>query len=574
MLDLEVFNHEQQRAILATDGPMVIVAGPGTGKTKTLTARMAHLCEIGVNPSEVLALTFTKKAAEEMRSRIAIVVPKAQPKVSTFHALCYELLGGSLPFIEEAARLALIKDLKKAADLKTITTRELALEISRVKNLPIGESTPDTAIAALVVRYNQALANKHLCDFDDLLRLAHQKLQEQQLPYRYILVDEFQDTNLLQYQLLQLLNTTNNICVIGDPLQSIYGFRGASGTIFEQFKTDFPDYQEVTLTTNYRSAPEITKLSNALFAEAPQLHAHSTTKGEVQAVQVLNEYGEAQWIITQIESALGGTDFLRSHTVGQSDQHCQFQDFAVLYRTHQTAKVTQRLLSESGIPYQIVGEGSPYEQPTVATIIAVVRAVVEGIEIEPPKGFTAGQWQVIRTSLLSHKDENLSELCAQIITALGIEIDQTVRQFTNSLVRFKQAGPKAFLCYVDEIAEQGFYDPHADAVTLLTIHAAKGLEFRHVFLIGAEEEILPHKRVLKEETADEEKRLFYVAATRAKEKLDILHTNTRAGHQSNTSRFVTELPEAIMPRTIDPQMATQITQRKKRQQKRAQTSLF
>lgn len=573
MLKLDDYNPAQQQAITTIDGPLAIVAGPGTGKTRTLTARIAYLCEKGIAPSEILALTFTKKSANEMQARMKEMQKGTQPKMATFHALCYELIGEKLQFIDEASRLAIIQRLKKSAGLEALTIREIALAISRAKNLPVGqELEPD--ILQLTYHYNQELARLGQYDFDDLLRMAQQKLtQSQSSQYKYILVDEFQDTNLLQYQLLHLLNTTNNVCAIGDPLQSIYGFRGANGEMFTQFAADFPQAHHINLTINYRSVPAITRVSNAIFPQAPQLTTHSTSVGSAQAVQVLNEYSEAEWIINRIETALGGTDFLRSHSVGQSDQHCQFKDFAVVYRTHHTAKTTQRLLAESGLPFQVAGEDSPYAQSEIRQITTMLHSLA-GQEVSPPKGFSSAQWQALCTVLEPYVASPLHELCERITTLLAIPPSQTLRQFLAMLPRFEKAGLVALVAHLEAIAERDFYDPNADAITLLTIHASKGLEFRYVFLVGAEEGILPHQRGLREDMLDEERRLFYVATTRAKEQLDILYAKTRGGQQNNPSRFITELPVQILPHHTDPQMAAQMAKRHKRQQKRAQTSLF
>lgn len=544
----------------------MIVAGPGTGKTKTLTARIAHLLNSGVQPAEIVALTFTKKAAKELQARVAATVPGQElPRITTFHGLCYELVPSSAEFIDQPARLALIKRLKTQAAFKKMSARELGLAISRAKNRPVGEEVTEAEVAALVEDYNAALRDQNLRDFDDLLIDAHQALRANtfSLPFRHILVDEFQDTNALQYQLLQLLDVTSNVTAIGDPQQSIYGFRGASGDIFATFQRDFPRAKTVTLTHNYRSVPEVVRMANAVFTDAADLLPTIQTAGRARAVQVLNEYGEAHWIVNEIEKRLGGTDFLRSHEVGESNELCRFQDFAVLYRSHFAARTMQRVLAESGIPYQVAGEGSPFEQPAVQQIIAVLRYLYADDPLEPPDELAAEQFA-------AKKSLPLSKLVPEIIAAFGLD-DENLTQFTNGLLRFDYAGAAAFLQHVAEIAEHEFYDPSADAATLLTIHAAKGLEFAHVFLLGAEEGILPHKN--RDDMA-EEKRLFYVAATRAKQNLDILHAKTRAGQPAELSRFVRDIPESILPRSIDPNIAEQTRQAEKRRQKRAQTSLF
>src|SRR5579859_6917742 len=280
-------NKAQQRAATAGDGPVLIVAGPGTGKTKTLAARIAYLIAgANVPPAQILALTFTKKAAEEMRQRVNILLasggksPTALPYISTFHALCHELLGGQeLQFVSEPARLDIIKKLPKPAALKGLSTRELALKISRTKNM----AETDPALLQLAEAYDTALHAQNGADFDDLLTRTRDLLTTDadartrlQSRFTHLLVDEFQDTNVLQYELLQLLRGNDNVFLIGDPLQSIYGFRGASGSIFDTFRQDFPQATAITLTINYRSVPEVVQLSNALFREAPDLDRKST----------------------------------------------------------------------------------------------------------------------------------------------------------------------------------------------------------------------------------------------------------------------------------------------------------
>jgi DNA helicase-2/ATP-dependent DNA helicase PcrA len=574
---LEQLNADQRKAVETSDGPVLIVAGPGTGKTKTLTARVAHLIAEGrARPEQILALTFTKKSAEEMRLRVGTLLKtegiqaKGTPHISTFHALCSELLGASAAFVTEPQRLMLIKRLPKNGRFKGVSARELGLLISRAKNM----AEDDPELEKVVRAYDAALAELELMDFDDLLVRTRQLLetddstrQAVQARYTHILIDEFQDTNRLQYELLQLLRGHDNVFVIGDPLQSIYGFRGASGSIFEQFRSDFPQAEAVTLGTNYRSAPEIVALSNALFTTAPQLQPHASRAGRVRAVQVLNEYSEAAWLVAEIQRAIGGGDMLRAVSDDDASMHRTLKDFAVIYRSRSAAVAVQKAVADSGLPYKVVGDGSPYEQPQVQVVIALLRAThtKETPELE---GFTGGQSKAVQ-ALVGDADGVLPHaLAGKIVDTLGFERSPSLLQFLGSLVRFRSLAQA--VDYLDAIAEINFYDPAADAITLLTIHASKGLEFPHVFLIAAEEGILPHKNA----DPSEEKRLFYVAVTRAKDNLDITYAAKRGGEPAEPSRFVAGLPQAVLKPQTDPNFATDQRRVQKRAAKRSQQTLF
>jgi superfamily I DNA/RNA helicase len=579
---LEQLNKDQHRAVVAADGPLLIVAGPGTGKTKTLTARIAYIIAEGrAKPQEILALTFTKKAAEEMRSRVAMLlhekeikenmgVATALPHISTFHALCNELLGGELNFATEAQRLALIKQLPKPSQFKGMTTRELGLLISRAKNM----AEDDPVLQNLVLQYDASLQELGLVDYDDLLVRTRHLLQKDEVlrmtvqnRFNYILVDEFQDTNQLQYELLQLIRGNENLFVIGDPLQSIYGFRGASGSIFEKFRVDFPHAETVTLGVNYRSAPEVVELSNALFTGAPKLKPYAQRPGRVRAVNVLNEYSEAAYVLAEIQKQIGGGDMLRAVSDDDASLHRTMQDFAIIYRGRAAAAAMQKAVADSGLPYQVVGDGSPYERPEVQAIIALLTGAAAN-ETPRLEGFTAGQAKAVQELLGASENTRPSALAEKIMTLLGFEVTASLQQFLGSLVRFKTLNEA--VRHFEAIAETNFYDPSADAITLLTIHASKGLEFPYVFLIGAEEGILPHKKA----QPDEEKRLFYVAITRAKDELTITHTNRRGGQVAELSRFVKEIPTNLLPHETDPNLAADQRRVQKRAAKRSQQTLF
>jgi DNA helicase II / ATP-dependent DNA helicase PcrA len=551
-------NEEQKRAVTAGDGPIIIVAGPGTGKTKTLTARISYLLDSGrAEPSDILALTFTKKAAEEMRERVG----RQDVMICTFHALCRTLLGGAHEFISEPERLALIKSLTKPMAFKGLTSRDLGLRISRAKNLA---DQTDEPLARLVTIYNQALAERQVIDFDDLLGNTRDALESGALKrpaYRYILVDEFQDTNLLQYTLLQLLRTNDNLFIIGDPNQSIYGFRGASGTIFDTFKADFPQATAITLTANYRSALPIVTLANAVFGDNQALHAKALQPGEVQAFKTLNEYSEAHWVVNRIQQAIGGADMLQG---GHADARSSLKDFAILYRSRRAAMQVQKYIADSGLPYQIVGDGSPYERQDIQTVITVLRQCAGQQSVVP--GFSAGQVATLMQKIVATQPPDL--LAVHIASVFGIKLSRELHQFIGTLVRFTDLSE--VIRHLDTLQSQEFYDSGAEVITLLTIHASKGLEFPHVFLIAAEENILPSANGDEQE----ERRLFYVAVTRAKETLDITHATRRGSEKAMVSRFINEISDAVLPKNIDPTLSSDIRRLQKRQAKQSQTTLF
>jgi superfamily I DNA/RNA helicase len=578
---LRDMNDQQRRAVTAREGSTLIVAGPGTGKTKTLTGRIAFLLEgKHAKPEDIVALTFTNKASREMRERLQGLLEKnaVLPKVTTFHALGHELLrhaGGMQRLLREPERQEIIRSISRPQELKGLSARELGLIISRLKTSL--QPRPDDAPVNLLKAYEAELQVRQAYDFDDLLTKTyeHLRVDRSRPQYKHALVDEFQDTSELQYELLKLLSTKEDIFVIGDPNQSIYAFRGAGVEMFKEFRSDFPNVEVVNLSINYRSRPEIVALANAIFSKGPQLTAHVQTPGMAQVVQTFNEYSEAAYVINTIEQGIGGSDMLKAN----GDQMVrQPRDYAVLYRTHRAAKTLQRAFAESGIPYQVAGEGSPYEYPEIQAIIAVMSYLQDPDEGALPvlKSFSLNQVKALLKRVSIPPNLSVSDLAARIAEVFGFDSNQNLHQFLNALVQFgtREAGLDAALEHINEISQSEFYDPSVNAVTLLTIHASKGLEFEHVFLCAAEEGILPKLSKKGEENFDEERRLFYVAVTRAKEVLEVLYAKTRSTTSAKLSRFVEETPEGIMPLTVDPEMQSIERKRKKRQQKRAQGSLF
>ncbi|HRN70926.1 MAG TPA: ATP-dependent helicase, partial [Candidatus Woesebacteria bacterium] len=360
--------NELQKKAVAADGVVIITAGPGSGKTKTLTSKIAYLVqEKKVNPEQIIALTFTQKATAEMKERLSFL--EKQPQISTFHAFALSLIANTKTIISEKKRneilQALIAQHQKTATAKE--TKDLGLFITNYKN-SFAEKPNE-----LVKEYDALLLEQDMIDYDDVLINLYNNLQKNsQTQFQYILVDEFQDTNLLQYNILQLLNTTNNIFVIGDPQQSIYSFRGANPEIFETFKTDFPQHTHIVLSTNYRSEKHIVEASNKLFPHT-QLVPFLQTQGEIILLQTFNEYTEADWIVNRINEKIGGTDLIQAGNVQTDNKKIKFNDFAVIYRTHALAKQVEQRLYTSGIPYQVIGGDSLFESVEIQFIVLLLQ---------------------------------------------------------------------------------------------------------------------------------------------------------------------------------------------------------
>jgi superfamily I DNA/RNA helicase len=572
-------NAEQRRAVETDARHVMIVAGPGTGKTKTLVARIAWLLDHGVSAGEIVALTFTHKAAAEMRDRLRPMLGSSMntgilPEITTFHGLAYGLLqrAGAVDereFVTDVQRKEVIRQLRRAADLRGVSARELGLILSRHKN----GADEGEAVEKLAQEYRAALKARGWRDFDELLVECYGWLgrHPQAAQYRHVLVDEFQDTSEIQYRLAWWLAREGSLYVIGDPNQAIYSFRGAGSEVFGRFARDNPGVLQVKLSANYRSAPPVVAVANAVFCEAA-LSAQTSMRGSVRVVECLSEFAEADWLVGEIEREVGGTDLIGAGArVGGGSR--SFRDFAVIYRTHHTGRVLRRRLEQSGIPFQLAGGGSWYEQPEVARLVAALRVLAGQPESDD---WTEGEADWLRRQMVNQVGElPVSELAQRLAQLTGLGLNEEtlgdLRRFYGSVWRF-ETNLGACLAYLTELAASDFYDPAAEAVSLLTIHAAKGLEFSHVFVCGCEEGLMPHARAAdKPAGLDEERRLFYVAVTRAKERLDVSFARERGGKPAESSRFLRGLP---LDRITDEGMATQLRRRSKNRAKRAQGRLF
>ena len=618
-------NEAQAEAVQATEGPVLILAGAGTGKTRTVIYRIANLLEKGVEPCNILAVTFTNKAACEMRERVGDLVRREAAEemtVSTFHSLCVRilrvhagLLGYNTNFSIAAGsdRDGLVKQLivQHGGAKEKIQAWDVLAAVSRQKNagMPVGE-IPDDLVRTVAMSYQRELRARNALDFDDLLVLAEQVLREFKEArdywrdrYRYVTVDEFQDTNGLQMDLLmQLVGPPHNVCVVGDDDQSIYGWRGAQVSNILQFGHFFPNPKVVRLENNYRSTEAILRVANALIHHSPARHEKSlraTIRGgeKVTLMALPGDEEEALWMAKEIRRA-------------RTKENRRWEDFAVLFRTNTHIRKVEQVFRQEEIPYRLVGAQSFYDRREVRDVLAYLqvlanpRADVALLRIlnTPPRGISSNtallllehcrerglqSWEGLRdeafVSQLSSRGAGAVRDFVALIESYGAEIRKA--RAGEMLHEFlKEIDYLAWLmrsCRTDEereqrrgaVAEVGvaltdalkkgrslqeFLDDAAlDAepeeedlekkagVTLITLHASKGLEFPVVFLVGLEEGVLPHWRSKEEGTGDEERRLLYVGITRARQQLFLSYCALRRKYgdlvRCDPSSFLQEL---------------------------------
>lgn len=536
---MNTLNADQARAIqtLEKGNSVAVIAGPGSGKTYTLATAVAETLKTGAKPRNTLCLTFTKKAADNLRERIG---QRSNLFVGTFHALAYRLLGDKLEdqhLMTNEEMYAVIAALK----ISGLTIRELGLQISRAKNGSL--TTPQAG--KLLEAYDAILQERGWFDYDDLITRCLDELQSRLTrTYSHIFVDEFQDTSPKQYELLQnLMGPDTKLFVIGDPNQSIYRFRGADGSVFNRFEKDFSP-EVVNLQTNYRSGGSIVTLANGIFPDALPQNAARTDEGAIHYIETLDEFSEAEYILRAIEQSLGGTSWERTHHDAAELKAARFGDFAVLYRTRRQGEVLAEKLRAAGLPVQRLGEESPYLSLEVQTLLNALK-----------------------------EREASSELLGSTLHSLAEELNlanqPAVVQLENMAMRFRTA--EDLFNYLEELAVQEYFDPAADAVVLSTVHASKGLEFKHVFVAGCVEGVLPSKRAKTPAELAEERRLFYVALTRTRDSLTLLSMQKSGGKPAKPSSFLQLLN---LPAETDSELAVTQKRRTKARVRRAQQRLF
>lgn len=595
---LNDLNPEQQKAVMHTDGAVLILAGAGSGKTRVLTYRVAYLlAQKHVDPHAILMLTFTNKAADAMKEKIAKLLSSYQlsavsfqpPFAGTFHSFCVKVLrrdgkeiGISPNFLiyDDQDQLDLVKTIMKKLDIsaKNFNPGAILHTISQAKNeLITATEYPQYArgyfqetVATIYLAYQKNLKENEALDFDDLLMRTVQlftqskdtlgKYQEQ---YHYILVDEYQDTNRAQYQLIrELSGRWHNLSVVGDASQSIYRWRGADFRNIVNFKSDFPSATVYNLEQNYRSTQTIL---DAAFGVISKNKSHPILKlwtqknggDKITLYEARNEHDEATFLIQTI--LLSGRPFT---------------DFAVLYRTNAQSRVLEESFLHAGVPYTLVGGTRFYERREIKDVLAYLRLLanpkdtVSGKRIEKlGKGRMEKFYAFAETG---KKDAKLVGLTTLELLDKVLEVtdylslyNANVEEEAYRLENIKELRSVAtefpdLTTFLETIvlmeSQQSKKMEHA-AVTLMTLHAAKGLEFATVFMVGMEEGLFPHSRSLMDrEELEEERRLCYVGITRAKERLYLTYANRRLFFGTRTqnmiSRFLSDIPEHALELSV------------------------
>src|SRR6266496_1117663 len=654
MIDyLKGLNEPQRRAVLHINCPLMIVAGAGSGKTKVLTTRIAHLMANGVDAFNILALTFTNKAAKEMKARIEHILGNNEARnlyIGTFHSVFARILRSEAPRLGYPNSFT-IYDTDDAKSVVKTVINELSLDdklykpnavynrISSAKNALVGPEeyrndyyiqqedmrSNRPAIAQIYEAYGKRCFKNGAMDFDDLLlnmykllRLFPEALLKYQTKFRYILIDEYQDTNPAQYEIIKLLAAQHeNICVVGDDAQSIYSFRGATIQNILQFQKDYDDVTIIKLEQNYRSTQSILNVANEVIknnkGQIPKALWTENANGEkIRLVRTMTDNEEGKFIADAIQEQK-----LRNHYSNK--------EFAILYRTNAQSRAFEENLRRMSIPYVIYGGISFYQRKEIKDVLAYLRVTVnpndeealkriinfpargigktsvdkailfanennismwEVMEKAPRFGYKAGTLEAIENfvtmiksfrSMLLHKNAyevavhvgkqtNIVKELFNDKSTEGVARYENIQELLNSIKEWietplneeGEVGDKSLGAYLQQITlltDQDEKDPNADVVKVMTVHSAKGLEFQCIFVAGVEEMLFPNgMSVNTREELEEERRLFYVAITRAKNRLWLTYANSRYRFgslvQNEPSRFINELPEEFLDRSF------------------------
>ncbi|MBR3164526.1 UvrD-helicase domain-containing protein [Candidatus Saccharibacteria bacterium] len=605
-------NEAQKEAVATLEGPILILAGAGSGKTKTLTHRIANLIESGVRPEEILALTFTNKAAREMRERLAGLLGMRNsfsfmPWMGTFHSICVRMLrveaenvglADNFVIYDGDDRLTLVKRCMKDLKIndKNLKPRAVEAAISKAKNDGVepeayrAEATypNQKQIAEVFIRYEEVRQKANAVDFDDLLLYVARMLRNRvdlrekwRGRFKQILIDEYQDTNQIQYEIVKLLvNEQKNICAVGDDWQSIYSWRGADYTNILNFERDFAGAKVVKLEQNYRSTQNILDAAQKVITKNTkrsdkELFTELGKGAPIEIRGLRDEQEEAQWVAGQI--------------MAQVKKGRKLTDFAVLYRTNAQSQAFERAFLEYRIPYKLVGGVRFYDRKEIKDVLAYLHLIVnprdtvalERVVNVPTRGIGAVSLRRILEGELDHLTPKIMRAYEEFLRVLedlrmlnaggmapGELIEELLRrvgyrEFLNDGDKLKAeernenltvlVGEAGAYATLDEFLADAALMSSADesvgdeTVTLMTLHAAKGLEFPVVFLVGMEEGLLPHVRAFEEaaEEIEEERRLTYVGMTRAMRELFLSYAQSRFMYGGRTynfpSRFLQDL---------------------------------
>ena len=639
---MQGLNEPQQRAVACLQGPLLIVAGAGSGKTRVLTFRIANLLEHGVPPYRILAITFTNKAAREMRERVDVLIGDAAQDVwlSTFHSFCARFLRMELEHYGRYAKNFVIYDAADSKGLIRECLKELNIDekhtapgavqahISDAKNrlLDVAAFTAQATdffaeqVAKIYALYQSKLQENNALDFDDLLMLTVELLTKNeelrakyQKKFQYILVDEYQDTNGAQYAITELLAAEHrNICVVGDADQSIYGWRGADMRNIKNFEKDYTESTVILLEQNYRSTKNILAAANAviennLTRKKKELWTDNPTGDRITIYEGATEKNEASYIVREVE---------RLHTMF----HVKYGDIAVLYRTNAQSRNIEEAFYATGVPYAMVGSVRFYDRREIKDIIAYLRVIYNPRDtlsllriinvprrglgptsiarmMETAEEYRISLFEVITDAQLLSMIPKLSakvklaleEFAAMVFTFMGqlgtrpiheivedvIETSgyaaaleeekkednrdrlENLREFISVAKNFDDGAAEGengladFLAQIALISDVDQTEQSDGTVTLMTFHAAKGLEFPAVFMAGMEEGLFPHSRTLLDDTEiEEERRTCYVGITRAERRLYLTYARQRTIYgrteMSRPSRFLAEIPEELV----------------------------
>ena len=644
MASLDGLNPEQRKAAATFRGPVLILAGAGTGKTRTLTQRVAHMIDEGIAPGQILAVTFTNKAAREMRQRVAKRIPKPRtrddgrpdkPTICTFHSLCVrilrrhiEKLGYKRNFViyDQSEQLGVVKKVLSTISGKDVKAdpRELQSLLSKIKNAGsngavLGSEEGGAMAEHIRGRYDTALKASNAVDFDDLLVLTlrlfdefPEVLEECCSRYQFVMVDEYQDTNAAQFALVRALaGEHRNLCVVGDDDQSIYGWRGAEISNILDMEKHFPEVVVIKLEQNYRSTGVILDAANAVIRNNPRRRSKKLWSAQgpgdlIRLQAYANEEEEARTVVDEIE-------------FNRMARRIPWREQAILFRTNVQARPLETALRKAEVRYHLIGGQSFFDRREIRDFLAYLKTLINPnddasllrIANVPARGLSdvtrerllaASQerscsvWKAMNNDLVIHefqprtrraieafvqliedfreplKEENLSlsKWADSLLSDIDYEselrkgeknpenAENRMRNLRDLVSTMDNRGETLLPAvrlgkFLDDITLNAELEAEkedaGEAVTLITMHSCKGLEFPHVFIVGVEEGLLPHSRSAVEGTLDEERRLFYVGLTRAMRTLTITHCLNRKKYGQNflchPSSFLKELPEEL-----------------------------
>lgn len=575
---------EQTRVIEHASGPLLVLAGPGTGKTRVVTHRIARLVQRGISPRAIRAITFTRRAAGELRERLAALLgPSAEAiEAQTFHSFGLALLrefpgpaglAPDFPVLDEAARLEAIE--AAAAEAGKTPSSKLASAIGWAKANLLGPEQCEgemSELAPVYAAYRRTLEERGALDFDDLvLRAVHlletcEEARASAQERRHLFVDEYQDVNPAQERLVLLLSppgSESEICVVGDPDQAIYGFRGSDPACIERFTARYPGAAVIALQTNYRCPAAVVRAATKVIERSPgrtprPLNPLMPVSPPVERVRMASEAEEAHFIAREIERSLGGTSLNSidaGRADGDNDSHLAFHDIAVLFRTGAQADAIGSALDRSGIPYQRALEDAPTARPHARELLARLRELTEASTATPPSALASrvGISPVadLIAGLVADEADASRRDAADLLATLAVPFGRDLAEFLAT-VPLWQAGDIGL---------------STQKVALLTLHAAKGLEFSLVFIAGCEDGLVPLWLPGRETDREEERRLLYVGMTRAKRRLVLTETPGRVLRGSFVEHrpcpFLENLPTDLVtpPRSLEarPRPAKQLS---------------